>query len=232
MHSLPADPERTRGRYSFTLDGRPAGIDERFVLGEIAPGVVRVRTTRVSSRPMSRWESDVRIERDQTTVAIRFTGSGEGVVRAASAQLVEAGGTVTASRVVDGTTWTAGEALGGRIDALAHAVAGPLMLDAVPNLAVVAPDAFDPTHPTRFLSPLLQTWRCSELESASVEVSGVAHEGTAYDWADETTHRTGVVVVDGGGMLLSTAVATPEGLLEVRLVEVSGAWPVPLAWSR
>jgi hypothetical protein len=242
MPDMPRDPERTRGRYAFTLDGRPAGIDERFVLGDIAPGVWRVRTTRVSARPTSRLESDVRIDVDGTSVAIRWTGSGPGVVRDATAELVERAGLVRGSRTVEGLAHAAIE-VPGRVNTLAHVVSGPLMLaaagaagaagaGAAAGVDVVEPAVLAVGDPSAFLAPTALRWTATRTGKETVEVDGEDHEGTAYDWVDSGTGWTARVVVDPGGLILRTRLAAPDGELEVRLTDVDGPWPVPLSWGR
>lgn len=231
MPDMPRDPERSRGRYGFTLDGAAIAIDERFVLGEIAPGVVRVRTTRVSARPTSRLESDVRVDADGMSVALRWAGSGLDVVREATAELLERQGTVVAGRVVEGLS-SGSEQVPGRIDALAHVVAGPLMLAALDGVEVVAPDVVDPADPVRFLAPSRQRWRTAVVGADSVVLDGEERAGTAYSWVEEVTGREGVVTVDAGGLILRTVVAASDGRLEVVLREVTGAWPTPSAWGR
>ena len=254
MPDMPRDPERTRGRYAFTLDGRPAGIDERFVLGDIAPGVWRVRTTRVSARPTSRIETDVRIDADGTAVAIRWTGSGPGVVRDATAELVERSGLVRGSRTVEGLAHAEVE-VAGRVNTLAHVVSGPLMLAAAGESAagvagaesgaagasagasaggvdVVEPAVLAVDDPAEFLAPVALRWTATRTGTETVEVDGVDREGTTYDWVDSSTGWTARVVVDPGGLVLRTRLAAPDGELEVRLTDVDGPWPVPLSWGR
>lgn len=229
LPDMPRDPERTRGRYDVTLDGRPAGIDERFVLGEIAPGVWRARTTRVLSRPTARLESDVRADADGVSVAIRWLGSGDGVVRDATATLVERSGTVRATRTVDGQTHDE-VVLPGRVNTLAHVASGPLVLAAVGGVAVVAPQVLDPHDGATFLAPVAARWTTTPAGAGTALVGGEEHRGTAYDWVDSSTGWTASVVVDDGGLLLRTRLAAPDGELEVTLAEVEGPWPVPLSW--
>ena len=145
MPDMPRDPERTRGRYVFTLDGAPAGIDERFLVGEIAPGVVRARTTRVMSRPVARFESDVRVDSLSTTVALRWVGSGAEAVRDAEAEYAEDAGVVTAVRMVAGVR-TVFDPVPGSVQAAAHVQGGPLVVAAVDGVDLVEPDQIGRAH--------------------------------------------------------------------------------------
>ena len=231
LPDMPRDPTRTRGRYAFTLDGVPAGIDERFVLGDLAQGVVRVRTTRVLSRPTSRVESDVRIGPEGLDVEVRWTGSGPGVVREGSVQLVERHGTVSGRRVVDGQAYDV-SAVDARLNTVAHAVSGPLVLAAVTGLDLVAPDLTSTGDPAALLAPVSERWRTVATGTDATVVAGEAHEGTAYGWVDEVSGRTATMLVDEGGLLLRTRLAAADGLLEVRLVELTGPWPQPTTWWR
>ena len=227
---MPRDPERTRGRYLFTLDGRPAGIDERFVLGDIAPGVWRARTTRVGARPTFRLESDVRVDVTGLSVAVRWVGSGPGVVREAGSELVQREGAVTATRTVDGTAYAVSETRG-RLNTLAHAVSGPLVLAAVGGTDVVEANVLDASDPSTFLAPVALRWTTAPASADSVLVDEVERAGTAYDWVDSRTGWTASMIVDRGGLLLRSRLAAPDGLLEVRLAEVYGPWPEPLRWG-
>jgi hypothetical protein len=64
-----------------------------------------------------------------------------------------------------------------------------------------------------------------------VVVSGVEHEGTAYDLVDQRTGRMSDVLVDAGGHVLSSRTVSTAGELDVRLVDLDGPWPEPLAWG-
>ena len=231
MPDMPRDPERTRGRYAVTLDGRPAGMDERFVLGDIAPGVWRVRSTRITARPTSRLETDVRLDADgAVAVALRWVGSGDGVVREARADLLERGGAVTATRTVEGTAYDA-SALAGRVDVLAHAVTGPLVLAALDGVDVVVPSVLDVSDAASFLAPVPTRWTAVRTGDGVVVVSGVEHAGTAYDVVDGRSGRVSDVLVDAGGLVLRSRRPTAAGELEVRLVDLDGPWPEPLRWG-
>jgi hypothetical protein len=231
MPDMPRDPERTRGRYAVTLDGRAAGMDERFVLGDIAPGVWRVRSTRITARPTSRLETDVRIEADGAVgVALRWVGSGDGVVREARADLLEQAGAVTGTRTVEGTAYDA-PVFAGRLDVLAHACLGPLVLAALDGVDVVEPSVREAGDPASFLAPVAARWSATRTGMDVAVVGGVEHAGTAYDLVDARTGRTTSFVVDAGGLVLRSRVATAEGELEVRLMDLDGPWPEPLAWG-
>jgi hypothetical protein len=229
MPDMPSDPVRTRGRYAFTLDGAPAGIDERFVVGDIAPGVVRARTTRVMSRPVARLETDVRIDPVGVSAAVRWVGSAAGAARDASADLHQDPTGVSASRVVEGTAYAVTE-LPGLLNTLAHVVSGPLMLAALGGADVVEPDLLAPDDPASFLAAIATRWTTTEAGPAVVSVDGVDHDGTSYLWSDARTGVDAHLVVDAGGLLLRSRLTAPDGLLEVVLTEVTGPWPVPSDW--
>jgi hypothetical protein len=74
-------------------------------------------------------------------------------------------------------------------------------------------------------------WTATRTGDGIVVVSGVEHAGTAYDLVDERTGRTSTVLIDAGGLVLSSRTATDSGELEVRLVDLDGPWPEPLAWG-
>lgn len=230
LPDMPRDPVRTRGRYVVTLDGRRAGVDERFVLGDLAPDVVRVRTTRVLARPTSRVESDVRVGPDGLDVEVRWTGSGVGVVREGSVQLVERDGRVRGRRVVEGTAHDV-DAVPARLNTVAHAVSGPLVVAAAEGLELVAPDLVSTSDPAALLAPVVERWRTCVTGTDTVVVGGEPHEGTSYDWVEEVSGRAATMLVDAGGLLLRSRLEASDGLLEVVLVELTGPWPTPLAWS-
>lgn len=230
MPDTPRDPVRTRGRYVTTFDGRPSGVDERFVLGEIAPGAVRSRTTRVLSRPVARLESDARFDARGTSVAIRWVGSAAGAVREASAELVEDAGEVSAARIVEGTAYAVSR-VRGRLDPLGHVTAGPLVLAAVGGLDVVEPDLSAPDDPAAFLAAVTTRRTAAAAGTAVVVVDGVEREGTSYLWSDGRLGTDAHVVIDAGGLLLRSRLTTADGLLEVVLAEVSGPWPEPARWT-
>ena len=229
MPDTPKDPVRTRGRYVVTLDDAPAGIDERFVVGDIAPGVVRARSTCVQPDPVGRLESDVRIDLAGVSAALRWVGSTVGAVREASATLTQDASGVSASRVVEGTAYAV-TALPGRLNALAHVVAGPLLLAAVGGADVVEPNVVAAADPATFLAVVATRWTVTQAGTAVVRVDGTDHEGASYLWTDQRTGLDGHGVIDEGGLLLRSRLTTPEGLLEVRLTEVSGPWPRPADW--
>ena len=231
MPDTPKDPVRTRGRYVFTLDGEPEAIDERFVLGEIAPGVVRARTTRIVSRPVGRLESDARLEVGSLAVAVRWVGTTVGSVREASAELTEDADGVRASRVVEGTAYGM-EHVAGRLNTLGHVVSGPLMLAARGGVDVVEPDLAPVDDATAFLAAVTTRWTTVDAGSADVMVDGAERAGTAYLWTDARSGLDAHVVVDGGGLLLRSRLAASDGLLEVTLADVTGPWPRPADWFR
>lgn len=234
MPDMPSDPgERSRGRYLYTRDGAPVGVEERFVAGEIAAGVTRVRSTRIAAAPTSRLEVDVRFSTRACDALVRWVGSDPSVVRAASAQYSAAGGSVTATRTIDGVD--DGPAVApGVLYPLMRVFTGPLVVSSVRTggLDVVVPDVGDPTDPTRFLAPT-SSHRTAEIRGeATVAVDGIDHPATAYRWIGGAYGEDGAdFVVDDGGLLLSYSVTQPSGRWEVTLAEVTGPWPTPSAWS-
>ena len=136
---------------------------------------------------------------------------------------------VSVSRVVEGTAYAV-TALPGRLNPLAHVVAGPLVLAALGGADVVEPDITTDHDPAAFLGAVATRWTTAEAGPAVVSVGGDDHAGTSYLWNDARTGLDGHVVVDAGGLLLRSRVAAPDGLLEVTLAEVSGPWPRPSDW--
>ena len=188
MPDMPRDPERTRGRYAVTLDGRPAGMDERFVLGDIAPGVWRVRSTRITARPTSRLESDVR-DRGRRGCRRRAAVGRLGRRRRARGPRRPA---------------RAGRCRHGHEDRRGHGVrrprdrrparrprpacAGPLVLAALDGVDVV-----EPVGARRGRPGVVPRAGCDAVDGDAhrrgtvVVVGGVEHAGTAYDRVDERT---------------------------------------------
>jgi hypothetical protein len=225
MPVMPHDPQRTRGRYLYTCDGRPVGVDERFVLGEVAPGVVRIRSTRVSATPTARLEVDARIREDGSDALVRWVGSSPGVARAARAEYAASGDEVVVTREVDGVSHGTVTARGASYPLL-RIFTGPLVVASVSELDVVVPDVADPTDLDRFLAPVTSHRTADVLGDRTVVVDGVERAGTAYRWAGGAYGEDGAeFVVDPGGLLLAYAVTQPSGRWEVTLAEVTGAWP-------
>ena len=229
MPDMPADAERTRGRYRYTRDGEPVGVDERFVLGEIAPGVVRVRSTRVTASPTARLEADVRFTTEAVSSLVRWVGSDPTVVRAATAEYVERGGLVEASWSVDGESGS--DQVVGTAYPLMRVFTGPFVLRSVNGLDVVVPDIADARAASTFLRPSVSRRSAEVLGAREVLVDGVARAGTAYRWTGGAYGDEGAdFVIDAGGLLLSYVVTQPSGRWEVTLADVIGPWPVPLSW--
>jgi hypothetical protein len=224
MPVMAQDAERSRGRYVYTRDGAPVGVDERFVLGEIAPGVVRVRSTRITASPTARLEVDVRVTATGSDAVVRWVGSAPGVARAARAEYAAAGGAVVVTREVDGVVHDAVTVPGASYP-LMRVFTGPLVVASVPGLDLVVPDVADPTDLERFLGPVTSSRTAEVLGDRAVVVDGVEHEGTAYRWIGGAYGEDGAeFVVDRGGLLLAYAVTQPSGRWEVALAQVSGPW--------
>ncbi len=229
MPVMPQDAERSRGRYVYTRDGEPVPVDERFVLGEIAPGVVRVRSTRITGSPAARLEVDARVTATGSDAVVRWVGSSPGVARAARAEYAASAGTVAVTREVDGVVHEAVTAVGASYP-LMRVFTGPLVRASVTGLDVVVPDVADPADLDRFLAPVTSSRTAEVLGERVVVVDGAEHAGTAYRWVGGAYGEDGAeFVVDPGGLLLEYAVTQPSGRWEVRLAEVSGPW---VAWSR
>ena len=225
MPVMAQETERSRGRYRYTRDGEPVGVDERFVLGEIAPGVVRVRSTRITASPTARLEVDVRITGADSHAVVRWVGSAPGVARSARAEYAAAGDSVVVTREVDGVVHDATTVRGASYP-LMRVFTGPLVVASVPGLDLVVPDVADPTDLDRFLGPVTSSRTAEVLGERPVVVDGVEHAATAYRWIGGAYGEDGAeFVVDAGGLLLSYAVTQPSGRWEVTLAEVTGPWP-------
>jgi hypothetical protein len=222
MPVMAQEAERSRGRYRYTRDGEPMPVDERFVLGEIAPGVVRVRSTRITATPTARLEVDVRISGGRTDAVVRWTGSAPGVAREARAEYSGEDGAVAVTRVVDGVVHEP-VAAAGAVYPLMRVFTGPLVVGSVAGLDVVVPDVADPGAVDRFLAPVTSSRTAEVLGGRAVVVDGVERAGTAYRWIGGAYGEDGAeFVVDPGGLLLSYAVTQPSGRWEVALAEVTG----------
>jgi hypothetical protein len=230
MPDMPTDPVRTRGRYRYARDGEPMAVEERFVLGDVADGAVRVRSTRVSATPVSRLEVDVRMTADGTDAQVRWTGSTPGVVRDATAGVSQHAGRVRTSRTVDGTAYDEVD-VDGALYPLMRVFTGLRVLASVtgPHVVVV-PDIAATADAARFLSPVVSTRSAEVLGERAVLVDDVEHVGTAYRWVGGAYPDGAEFVVDPGGLLLEYAVAQDSGRWQVSLAEVTGPWPTPLAW--
>jgi hypothetical protein len=229
MPVMAQEAERSRGRYRYSRDGEPMAVDERFVLGEIAPGVLRVRSTRITASPTARLEVDVRITADRSDTLVRWTGSAPGVAREARAEYAAADGTVDVTREVDGVVHEP-VSVAGVPYPLMRVFTGPLVVRSVAGLDVVVPDVADPGDLGRFLAPVTSSRTAVLLGERGVVVDGVERAGTAYRWIGGAYGEDGAeFVVDPGGLLLSYAVTQPSGRWDVVLAEVSGPWVV---WAR
>lgn len=232
MPVMAQEAERSRGRYRYTRDGEAVAVDERFVLGEIAPGVVRVRSTRITASPTARLEVDVRISGRRSDSVVRWTGSAPGIAREARAEYAADTGSVKVARQVDGVVHEPVSARGAAYP-LMRVFTGPLVVASVAGLDVVVPDVADPSDLDRFLAPVTSSRTAEVLGERAVLVDGVERAGTAYRWAGGAYGEDGAeFVVDPGGLLLSYAVTQPSGRWEVALAEVSGPWVVPSSWTR
>jgi hypothetical protein len=209
-------------------DGEPTGMEERWVLGEIRPGVVRVRSTLVTPSPVGRLETDVRVQSGLIEAQLRWTGSGSGSVQSGSGRYVGADGVVSGSWQLDDDEPRTDSAVG-LLDPSSLIMSGRVIATARAGLDLVMPDQAAPGDRERFLSLFRVTATSTLREEVEVEVDGVAHPALAYDW--QVTGVGPVVVVDRGGLLLHQRVTTPDGrTVEARLVGVSGPWPRPFDW--
>jgi len=219
MPDMPTDAERSRGRYVHLRDGRPAGIDERWVAGDVGGGAVRIRSTRVSASPASKLEVDVRLSGSASSAVLRWTGSGDGVVRAATVECVALDGRVQVRRVVDG------------VEHEPVLVDGPLVLPALVlsgRLCGGAASAFvvgDATDASSFLVP--------------VRVEVAVDDGRPADDPALPGARTVRWAVSGGFAAEGEDVVDDAGLLRRRttddviatLVELTGPPLSPTAWA-
>lgn len=218
MPDMPSDAERSRGRYVHVRDGGPAGVDERWVAGDVGGGAVRIRSTRVSSSPTSRLEVDVRLAGPASSAVLRWTGSGDGVVRAATAECVAVGGLVEVRRVVDGTAYQ--PVLVDSPLVLPALVLGGLLVQGAASAFVVG----DARDPEAFLVPVPVLVEFDAAEA--IEVDGDA--ATALPWR-----------ISGGIALAGDDVVDTAGLLRRRttggvtasLAEVTGPPLRPAAWQ-
>jgi hypothetical protein len=228
MPDMPRDAERSRGRYVHLRDGKPTGMEERFVLGEIAPGVVRIRSTLITPSPVGKLETDVRRSPGSTDLSVRWVGASDTAVRDADAHYTSADGVVTGSWRVDGQEHPEATATG-ILDPTSLIMKGIYVATGREGVALVMPDAADPADPRRFLSLLAVTATSTVIGELGVEVDGVLRQGISYRW--DVSGVGPDVVVDSGGLLLNQIIETPDGTVyEARLADVTGPWARPLDW--
>ncbi|MFN8169319.1 MAG: hypothetical protein U0S36_11100 [Candidatus Nanopelagicales bacterium] len=232
MPVMAQEAERSRGRYRYWRDGDAVAVDERFVLGEVGPGAVRVRSTRITGSPTARLEVDVRLTAERTDALVRWTGSAAEVARSARAEYTATGRDVVVAREVDATAYDEVREHGA-LYPLMRVFTGPLVVASTAGLDVVVPDVADPSDLARFLAPVVSSRDAEVLGPRAVVVDGVEREGTAYRWTGGAYGEDGAeFVVDAGGLLLEYAVTQPSGRWRVGLAEVTGPWPAPLSWPR
>lgn len=228
MPDMPRDAERSRGRYVRYRDGRPTGMEERFVLGEIAPGVVRIRATLITPSPVGKLETDARLSAGHVEASVRWVGSGDRAIREASGHYTGADGIVTGSWRLDGEQYPEATA-SGILDPSSLIMKGLYVATGRAGVDLVMPDEAAPDDPGRFLSLLAVTATSTVIGERSVEVDGEQRAGIAYRW--QVTGVGPEVVVDRGGLLLHQRIELPDGVVhEARLMDVSGPWPRPLDW--
>ncbi len=227
MPDMPIDPERTRGRYVHTRDGAPAGIDEQFVLGGIAGGVVRIRSTRISASPTSRFETDMRLSPGAISVRLRWVGSTPGAVRSATADYLANDGAIEVTRTVDDLRHESVVAQG-FIDAPPLVLAGLTVLRSLNGLDIVAPELADPFAAAGFLAPVSYRSSASAVGAGSVVVGAEERAGTVFQWSRGDMSLE--VVVDACGLVLRQVAELPSGRWVATLSEVTGPWPTPTAW--
>ena len=221
MPDMPADADRSRGRYLHLDDGRPVGVEERYVAGEVGEGI-RVRSIRVAANPASRLETDLRLSASGASAVVRWTGSGDGVVRDASLEATWLDGAVEVRRTVEGTTSDP------------FVVEGRLLLPGLVLAGTAGPGAalgllVDPRDADALLVPTPCVVEAEDLGEDPVELGGRLVVGRRQ-------RRTFVGldlpvvedVVDAGGLLLRRTVGT----FEARLAEATGPWPAPATWPR
>lgn len=219
MPDMPVDADRSRGRYVHVRDGGgAAGLDERWVAGDVGGGAVRIRSTRVSASPVSRLEVDVRLAGAASSAVLRWTGSGEGVVRAATAECVAVGGLVEVRRVVDGTAYDP------------VLVGGPLVLPALVLgglLSQGAAGAFvigDARDAAAFLAPVPVLVEFDRSEATEVDGAGA----TLLPWRiSGGVQLDGEDVVDAAGLLRRRT----TGGVTASLAELAGPELRPAAWQ-
>ncbi len=228
MPDMPRDAERSRGRYVRLRDGKPTGLEERFVLGEIAPGVVRIRSTLITPSPVGKLENDVRRSAGSTELSVRWVGASDKAVRDADGHYTSSDGVVTGSWRIDGQQYPEATAPG-ILDPSSLIMKGIYVATGRAGVALVMPDEADPADPGRFLSLLAVTATSTVIGELGVEVDGVVRQGISYRW--EVAGVGPDVVVDRGGLLLNQIIETPDGTVhEARLADVTGPWPRPLDW--
>ena len=224
MPDMPQDADRSRGRYLHRrVDGGAAGIDEQWVAGEIAPGSVRVRSTRIAAAPVSRLEVDARWSAEIATVVLRWVGSGTGVVRSATVACVEVPGAVEVRRFVDDVELEP-VSVGGPLVLPALVLGGRLVAGAA--YSFVVGDALDAST---FLVPVPVKVSIEDAGDEVVMLGGSDVDGTLRRWritGDGLDERGEDVVGPGGLLLRRTA-----GDVVATLTEVSGPTVHPVAWG-
>jgi hypothetical protein len=228
MPDMPRDAERTRGRYVRLRDGKPTGMEEKFVIGEIAPGVVRIRSTLVTPSPVGKLETDVRRSAGSVDLSVRWVGSSDKAIRDASGHYTSLDGVVSGSWRIDGQQYPEATATG-ILDPSSLIMQGLYVAIGRAGVDLVMPDEADPSDPGRFLSLLSVTATSTVIGELGVEVDGEVRSGISYRW--EVAGVGPDVVVDRGGLLLNQIIETPDGTVhEARLMDVTGPWPRPLDW--
>ena len=224
MPDMPQDADRSRGRYLHRrVDGGAAGIDEQWVAGEIAPGSVRVRSTRIAAAPVSRLEVDARWSAEIATVVLRWVGSGTGVVRSATVACVEVPGAVEVRRFVDDVELEP-VSVGGPLVLPALVLGGRLVAGAA--YSFVVGDALDAST---FLVPVPVEVSIEDAGDEVVMLGGSDVDGTLRRWriTGDGLDERGEDVVGPGGLLLRRTV----GDVVATLTEVSGPTVHPMAWG-
>jgi hypothetical protein len=224
MPDMPKDADRSRGRYVHRRAGGGAGgVDEQWVAGEIGPGAWRVRSTRIAAAPVSRLEVDARWSAEVSTVALRWVGSGVGVVRSATVACVQVPGAVEVRRFVDDEEFEP------------SSLAGPLLLPALvlagrvregSAYAFVVGDALDAAT---FLVPVPVEVSVQDAGDEVVMVGGSDVEGTVRRWTvrGDGVDWSGEDVVGPGGLLLRRT----AGDVVATLTEVTGPTAHPDTWG-
>jgi len=221
MPDMPADADRSRGRYVHLLEGAPAGVDQRYVLGDVGGGAIRIRSTRVTSTPVARSEFDIRLTPAGVSVVLRWVGSGSGagVVRAATIECAEVDDGLEIRREIEGRHLDPVHLPGSLI--LPSLVLGGLM--PAGEGRIFHPG--DGAEPDDFLPRPVSMTR-EDLGDEVVMVGGSDVVGTAVAWRmSGALDLEGVDVIEGGLLLRRTT-----GAVVATLTEVSGPWPRPSEW--
>lgn len=225
--------EQTRGRYTYSCDGKPIPVEESFTVERQQRGVV-VASAR--SAPGTRMSVEVVYGIDGGTMAsLTWTSDLEGTSPASSVvYTVDGEGAVV---------FTDDAGLSHPVDASADVSFFPLMrvfsgrsLSKVvegseAGADVLTPDIRDPQATERWLQPLVDRRRAASVVAGSLDVDGVAHDCRIVEYLGGSYDQPATVWLDEGGLLLRYTWDQPGvGDWDVRLADVVGPWPAPVMW--